>query len=126
MKTASLVLKYSFLGDAKYVTKVSVIHEAVAGVDMYGVIPDQCSPTVLKSAYDSYKEGYQLAINGDRSWIAERKKRRAEVDKIIFHLGLFIQMVCDGDLNKLLKSGFDVKMPRTGSGKLKEPVAVPA
>jgi hypothetical protein len=126
MKTANPVLKYNSLGDAKYVTKVGVIHEAVAGIDIFSGIPDQCSPAVLKSAYDSYKEGYQFALNGDRSWIAERKKRRAALDKILFHLGLYIQMVCDGDLNMLLKSGFDVKMPRTGSGKSKEPVSVQA
>jgi len=126
MKRPSLVLKYSYLGDAKYVTKAGVIYEAVSSTDIYGTIPDQCSIAVLKAAYEFYREAYQLAINGDRVWIAERRKRRAALDKIIFHLGLYIEMFCDGDLNMLLKSGYDVKMPRTASSKGKVPVPAAA
>jgi len=126
MKHPTLVVDYSDLSDPKYLAKSGLIFESAYGTDIYGTIPETCSKEVYQAAFNSYKEAYQLGSNGDRGWIAERKKRREVLDKIIYALGLHIQLVSAGDLNMLLKSGFDVRMPKTGNGRSRQPIPAPA
>lgn len=113
---ASLVLNYDNLSDANYLLKLGVIISATKGSDLFGTFPEDGSPEKLEEKRNQLQEAHEGALDKSMKMIERRKSTRKETDRVLYTMGSHIQSHCQGDPNRLEKSGFDMKQPRVSVG----------
>lgn len=109
-------------GEAPFTNKVTIILESLNGNSVYP------NPTpalaVVEAAFEAYKLAAAEAAQGGRKNIAERDARRAELVAVLRQLSSYVEGTANGDMVKLLSSGFPVQKPtRTPVGPLPAPAA---
>jgi hypothetical protein len=84
------------------------------------------APTLktVTTALTAFIDAVAAAVNGGRVETAAKKARRAELVSLMRQLAAYVTLTADGDLEKLLSSGFPYQKPdRTRVGILPAPTA---
>ena len=109
-------------GQAPFTEKVTTLLESLKNNANY---PDP-TPTlaVVQTAFDAYKVATAEAAQGGVNNTANRNAKRAELVALLRQLASYVNASANGDLAKLLTSGFPVQKPsRTPIGPLPPPAA---
>lgn len=80
--------------------------------------PPEKAPSLeqLKPAIADYEQCYENGVNGDRVWIAKRKKARKNVCEMFEKVCHYLEVVAtENDIPALLQAGFEV--PRAARRK---------
>lgn len=109
-------------GDAPFSEKVATILEYLNGNANYPS-PTPALP-VVEGMFDSFKTAAAEAAQGGVRNTAIRRARRAELVGLLRQLAGYVTATANGNLEKLLSSGFPVQKPvRTPIGPLPAPAA---
>jgi hypothetical protein len=75
------------------------------------------TPTIaeLLEVIALYSDALTVAEDGGRIPVAEKKKRRQDLEAMLRKLGAYVMMIADGDRTLLISSGFDVEKERETS-----------
>jgi hypothetical protein len=78
---------------------------------------------VVKAAVDAFTVAIANAVNGGTDLTAIKNAKRNELVALLRQLALYVSSACNGDMAKLLSSGFPAQKPtRTPIGVLPAPV----
>ena len=109
-------------GEALFTDKVTTILEWMTDNTNYPTP----TPTlaVVTTAFGAYKVATAVAAQGGKENTAIRNARRAELVSLLRQLASYVSATADGDMEKLISSGFPVQKPtRTRIGPLPAPYA---
>jgi len=122
---ASLVLNYDNLSDANYLLKLGVIISATKDSDLFRPYPPDGSPERLEEMRTRLQEAYDGALDRSHKMIELRNATRKETDVVLYTMGHHIQSQCQGDVNRLGKSGYDIRQPRNFNSRTTSPPSAP-
>ncbi len=63
---------------------------------------------VVEAAADNYSSALVKALTGNRADVADKNAKRAELENVLRSLCTYVNLTANGDVTKLLTSGFDV------------------
>ena len=109
-------------GQAPFTDKVTAILQWMANNPAYPTpLP---TLALVQTAFDAYKVAAADAVQGGVQNTAIRDARRAELVSLLRQLAAYVSATANGDLEKLLSSGFPVQKPgRSPIGPLPAPDA---
>ena len=80
--------------------------------------------TVITTALSAFQVALADAANGGRELTSVKNAKRAELVALMRQLAIYVTLTADGDMTKLLSSGFAYQKPtRTTVGQLPAPLA---
>jgi hypothetical protein len=116
------VLGTSGVSDADFISRLNAVHDGMNNNAAYPSPPIDMAG--FKAAIDAYSAAVAAALDGGKSAITARDKRRADVTIMFRLLGHYVEVACKNDMNTFVSSGFVAvaKHAKTPA----QPVAVPA
>src|SRR6476620_11712086 len=98
------VLGFTGESDANLVSRLNAVHDGMSNNPAY-LNPPIDMPG-FKSAIDAYSAAVAAALDGGKSAITERDKRRADMIIMLRQLGHYVEVACKGDMSAFVSSGF--------------------
>jgi len=90
--------------DGDLLARLNVVHDGMLNNPAYPNPPVDMS--AFKAAIDVYTAAAAAALDGGKSAIAERNKRRADAIVMLRLLGHYVEVACKGDTLTFVSSGF--------------------
>jgi len=113
-------LGFAKLLDADFVSRINAIETGMNSNPAYPNPP--VAIAVLKTAGDAYAAAIAIALDGSKTAIADRRKKKEEVIAMLRLLGPYVESASNGDMTTFLSSGF-LAVSTTRSAP--KPVSVP-
>jgi hypothetical protein len=66
---------------------------------------------VVRASFDAYQAALAAAADGGVTLTSAKNARRNELVSLLRQLASYVQVACEGDMTKLLSSGFPVQKP---------------
>lgn len=116
-----LIITFERVGEAKFGGRASnIVNHLKDNAHFPGPWPDYLpSWTTLKKAFDDYSEAAIVAARGSRMAIAQRNELRKTLSDHFKKLAPYLESVANGDLAKLVSTGYELRrdrLPATGPG----------
>jgi hypothetical protein len=70
------------------------------------------SLAVVEAAAGNYSSALIKALTGNRADVADKNAKRAELENVLRSLCTYVNLTANGDVTKLLTSGFDISKDR--------------
>lgn len=108
---AKLIITFEPMGDPALITVGGGIVEALTDNSHFpepwagpvsGVAP-------LALAVEAFRSAYYAALSRDVFKIAERNQRRAELQRMLRQVAIYLELTADGDVAKLSTTGFELR-----------------
>ena len=107
--------------DGDVLARLNAVHDGLLNNPAYPNPPVDLA--AFKAAIDAYTAAAAAALDGGKSAITERDKRRADAVILLRLLGHYVEAACKGDPNTFVSSGFVASArQRTPS----QPVSIPS
>jgi|SRR2546426_6394380 len=114
-------LGFTQMPDGDVLARLNAVHDGMLNNPAYPTPPVDLAG--FKAAIDAYTAASAAALDGGKSAITERDKRRAEAVIMLRLLGHYVEVACKGDPNTFVSSGF---VAATAQRTTPQPVAVPS
>jgi hypothetical protein len=98
------VLGFSGVSDSNLVSRLNAVHDGMLNNPAYPNPPIDIA--TFKSAIDAYAAAIAAALDGGRTALTERDKRRADMIIMLGQLGHYVEVACKGDMSIFVTSGF--------------------
>jgi hypothetical protein len=98
------VLGFSGVSDSDLVSRLNAVHDGMWSNPAYPSPPIDIP--AFKSAIDAYAAAVAAALDGGKTALTERDKRRADMIIMLRQLGHYVEVACKGDMNTFVTSGF--------------------
>ncbi len=125
-KVKSIVIKPSLkvatLSDADLILRLNAVHDGMTNNAAYSSPPVDMAG--FKAAIDAYTASVAAALDGGKSAIVTRDKRRADVIIMYRLLGHYVEGACKNDMKTFVSSGFTTAP--SGPPATPQPVSVPS
>src|SRR5215471_3349432 len=92
------------LPDGAFTSRVTAIHDALVGNGAFPNPPVDLA--VFQAAISGYAAAVVVAIDGSKQALANRRKLREVVVKIVEQLGHYVEAACGDDPTTFTSSGF--------------------
>jgi hypothetical protein len=111
MPQLRLITDFNRLNEADFYAKGGFITDSLTGNPDF---PEPWSAPVpslqqLRAAYEVYRNAYHAAQMRDRLRILERDEARQKLTRMLQQVAVYLDLVADGDLVKLSRTGFDLR-----------------
>ena len=120
---AKLIITFEALGDAALLSKAELISNSMAtNINFPSPWPFPLSnPTTLTSAFTAYQTAYNNASTHDDVKIALRNTARTALITYLKKLAPYLEVLANGDVAKLLTSGFSLRKDSVPTGGTNPP-----
>src|SRR5882672_9634204 len=108
--------------DGDLLSRLNAVHEGMLNNPVYPNPPVDMAG--FKAAIDAYTAAAAAALDGGKSAIAGRNKRRADAVIMLRLLGHYVEVACKGDTKAFISSGFVAVPPRQRLAAL--PISIPS
>jgi hypothetical protein len=98
------VMGLTGVADADFLSRLNAVHDGMNNNPAYPNPPVDMPG--FKTAIDAYAAAIAAALDGGKTAITARDKRRADVTIMYHLLGHFVEVACKGDMNTFVTSGF--------------------
>src|SRR5215472_17004613 len=98
------VERFSGLADTAIVSRATAVVTGMTGNSNFLYPP--VDPAVLKAANDSFSALIAESLDGSKKVIAQRRKQREVVIKMLRLLGRYVEFACKDDMAIFTSSGF--------------------
>jgi len=95
------------LSDGSFVSRLNAIHDAMAGNPAYPNPPVNLAD--FKTAIIDYGASIVTALDGGKQAVAEKRKRRDLVVKMVEQLAHYVEANCNDDAATFTSSGFEFR-----------------
>ena len=108
--------------DGDLLARLNAVHDGMLNNPAYPNPPVDMAG--FKAAIDAYTAAAAAALDGGKSALTERDRRRADAVIMLRLFGHYVEVACKGDPNTFVSSGFAAAQthPRTPS----QPVSIPS
>src|SRR5437667_12731778 len=107
--------------DGDLLARLNAVHDGMLNNPAYPSPPVDMA--AFKAAIDAYTAAAAAALDGGKSAITERDKRRSDAVIMLRLLGHYVEVACKGDLNTFVSSGFVAAAARRTPS---QPVPIPS
>ena len=121
IKTIKAVLGLTRVTDVDFLARLNKVYEGLLNNAAYPTPPVDMPG--FKAAIDAYSAAITAALDGGKSAITARDKRRNDVAIMYRLLGHYVEATAKEDMNTFVSSGFVAHVPAPRSAP--QPVAVP-
>jgi hypothetical protein len=104
LKIVRAILGFSGVSDSNLVSRLHAVHDGIVNNPAYPNPPIDIA--AFRSAIDAYAAAIAAALDGGRTALTERDKRRAEMIIMLRQLGHYVEVACKGDMSTFVTSGF--------------------
>jgi len=108
--------------DGDLLARLNAVHDGMSNNPAYPSPPIDMAG--FKAAIDAYTAAAAAALDGGKSAIAGRNKRRADAVIMLRLLGHYVEVACKGDTKAFISSGFVAVPPRQRLAAL--PISIPS
>ncbi len=98
------VLGFAGVPDADLVSRCNAVHDGMTNNPAYPTPPIDMPG--FKTAIDAYAAAIAGALEGGKTAIAAREKRRGDMILMLRQLGHYVEIACRKDMETFLSSGF--------------------
>src|SRR5438552_10463827 len=104
LNTIKPALGVNQMPDGDLLARLTAVHDGMLNNPAYPNPPVDMA--AFKAAIDAYTAAAAAALDGGKSAITERDKRRADAVIMLRLLGHYVEVACKGDPNTFVSSGF--------------------
>jgi hypothetical protein len=116
-------LGFGRLSEDAFMSRLNAIEKGMDGNPAYPNPP--VSPAELKAAIAAYAVSSAAALDGSKTAVADRKRKRADLTIMARLLGHHVEVACNGNMATFLSSGFEAATTtRTAPQPLPQPSIV--
>ena len=113
-------LRYNKLTDPEFLARLNAVLSGTFGNSKFTTPPVDVA--TFKAGVDSYTATITDASDGSRKAKAARDKKRQEMSVMMRHLGVYVEVASNGDMDTFLSSGFE---PTATTRSTPQPLAQP-
>ena len=124
---ATLIIAFEDLSEPDFLAKTELINSSMpTNANFPGPWPSPLSsPTSITSLFTAYQTAYNAALTHDAAKIVIRNIARQSLMTYLKKLAPYLEVVANGDLVKLLSTGYVLRQNSTPSGG-SEPLPAPS
>jgi hypothetical protein len=108
--------------DGDLLARLNAVHDGMFNNPAFPNLPVDMAG--FKAAIDAYTTAAAAALDGGKSALAERNKRRADAVVMLRLLGHYVEVACKGDTKAFISSGFVAAPTRQRTPA--QPVSIPS
>ena len=114
-------LRYNKLTDPEFLTRLNAVLSGTFSNPRFTTPPVDAA--TFKAGIDGFAATITDASDGSKKAIAARVKKRQEMSVMMRHLGVYVEVASNGDMDTFLSSGFE---PAATARSAPQPLAQPA